>query len=289
MQFQQANKVTASTSGAVDTLLGPVNENFNAGVPNQLGMLNAKNSYSCIVVILQVPMGGGNPAAGSVTVNAIPAVPGGAFAFPSQTQTWSAVPAFLSFILPIAYAPGQLTSFGITFSVTVTNVSITVLGVSSPLIVEVINPPNTPLQVTGTFTPSGTQNVLVTNTGSAQAVPNALYRSDGRTYPLGSNGAEGSLAAANGPNTVVAAPGAGLHLMVVSVNIFNAAAPALSNAKVQGTINGTTRTLLGIGSALEVVSQEWVKGILLDANTAITILGSATPTVVCEVLYDVVA
>jgi hypothetical protein len=109
-------------------------------------------------------------------------------------------------------------------------------------------------------------------------------RPDGRAYPIGQNVNSGLILNATGPATIAAAPGAGLHILVRSLNVGVAASGA--QADIFGTIGGATSTLLsgGTGTAISYES-----GLLMDANTALTVQSGAVTTVRGNAIWDVVA
>jgi hypothetical protein len=115
----------------------------------------------------------------------------------------------------------------------------------------------------------------------------ALVRPDGREYPMGSHSGQQGLGGANGPATVVAAPGAGVSILLLSCIVDNQVAGAL--LECIGTQNGSGsifNACRGISAGLGMV---WPAGLLCDPNTAVVVQGLGNPTGEATVMYDLVA
>jgi hypothetical protein len=114
---------------------------------------------------------------------------------------------------------------------------------------------------------AGTVVVEGTSTPKTLPVGTLGVRSDGRSYPLGSNIAHSSSSSA-GTLTLVSAPGAGLHIMLRSIFINGGAS---QGGAYTVTIGGLTLPLLDFSSGVGALnSMEFETGLLLDANTSVT-------------------
>lgn len=116
------------------------------------------------------------------------------------------------------------------------------------------------------------------------AAGSQLLRADGRPYPIGANSAQVQTGAVVG--TVIPAPGAGLHLMLLSMEVDEVVPGGQS--VLGATVGGTAVNIHG-GTTSGVVFHGWPSGLLLDANTPITVdvVGAST---FCRavIFYDVV-
>lgn len=127
-------------------------------------------------------------------------------------------------------------------------------------------------------------NTSVTAYGLTDGRP-TLVRPDGRSYPLASTYATGTLAASPGPVTAVPAPPASQRLLVHSLYMNCQTAGVSANAQM--TVNGVQ------GATLEVVgngasNQVYDSGLLLDPATPINLTVGAAATARLNVLYDIV-
>jgi len=112
-----------------------------------------------------------------------------------------------------------------------------------------------------------------------------LVRPDGRDFPLGSNLADNFSNTAANVN-VVPAPGAGLHILIASL----AATGNGAAGNVSATIGGVTTGLISFVAAGVFPYTVPPGGLLLDANTPLTVAGGAGPTtVICSATYDIVS
>jgi len=117
------------------------------------------------------------------------------------------------------------------------------------------------------------------------------FRSDGWPYPLGQNAAhDESVTSA----TLIAAPGAGRRIMLMS--LFTTMPSAVINGEVivQGIIGGLTTDLLvtaiaananGMMAVAPIPPQGW----LLDDNTAVSVLNFSTASQRTNAVYDIVS
>lgn len=149
--------------------------------------------------------------------------------------------------------------------------------------------PDLPGARSGLPIPYGASTVTVQGTPTF-----TQQRSDGRTYPLGTNIAG---AASGVGTTVIGAPGIGLHLLLRSLALGGPgnAGGGLSLVNVNVTINGNATviaTAQGFAGSANSMAFSWESGILLDANTAVTTtVGGVAITAAYQVgiVYDVVA
>lgn len=140
---------------------------------------------------------------------------------------------------------------------------------------------------------AGTTWILGMSGGAPGLQGAALIRPDGRPYPTGQAGVTIG-AGAVATDTVIAAPGFGLHILLKLLAIQGGATTAgVSNAGVEGTIGGVATVLLassggtGLGGPNQLVSES---GILLDANTALTFVVSTASAQgwLVSAVYDIV-
>lgn len=115
------------------------------------------------------------------------------------------------------------------------------------------------------------------------AAGSQLLRPDGRAYAIGQNATWNAANAA--PTTVIAAPGAGLHILLASA----AYAQSGANGSLNGTVNGVTAILAASPLASVYPVPLPAGGLLLDANTPLTIVGTAASGASVAVTYDVVS
>ena len=144
--------------------------------------------------------------------------------------------------------------------------------------------------------PAGASAFTLTIAGAVSDISKAsgLYRTDGRLYPVGQKSAT-YFGAANG--TLISAPGAGSRIMMRWVDGACLAAAATTIDALQATVNGAAVNLmafvLGNGQSAKD-SKDWISGLLLDDNTAVTVgtalAGTAAPFgVTFNAAYDVVS
>jgi hypothetical protein len=111
----------------------------------------------------------------------------------------------------------------------------------------------------------------------------SLVRPDGRAYPTGQNIAANVTAAPS--INLINAPGAGLHIMIKSLFYSSG-----NSGEVVVTIGGVSTFLAGAnGTSIPSATYPFESGLLLDANTAVTMVGAAGSAVVASAVYDVVA
>lgn len=112
---------------------------------------------------------------------------------------------------------------------------------------------------------------------------NQLVRPDGRDYPSNSQFASNQVT--NGSVVHIAAPGAGLHILLGSVNLLVSAGLEVYSV----TIGGLTQNLFIAEFAAQYSPRVPESGLLLDANTAATLTASgAGSTIVAASTYDIV-
>lgn len=107
-------------------------------------------------------------------------------------------------------------------------------------------------------------------------------RADGRSNPIGSQAVNASIATGSG--TVIAAPGASIHILLKTLNHVSNNV----NSSVIGTINGVAVDLsncFGGSFPQQVAIPE--DGLLLDANTALT-MGAGAGIQAANATYDIV-
>jgi hypothetical protein len=132
---------------------------------------------------------------------------------------------------------------------------------------------------------SGSGSAEVEVWGYSGALPTQTpLRGDGRLYPLGTHLVTG--AANNNTTTLVAAPGAGLSLLIYSAEVISL---GVTEGIMNVTIRGVTTGLVYTPNVASSSSSVWPQGILCDTNTAITLTSSAAVVVVGSVTVDVVA
>ena len=140
--------------------------------------------------------------------------------------------------------------------------------------------------------PAGATSVgmgMVASTG-LEVVQSQLVRSDGRPYPVGQNAAHDESTASA---TLIAAPGAGRRIMLMSLYTTLPSAVINGEIIVQGAIGGTGIDLLvtainananGMMAVAPIPPQGW----LLDENTPVTVLNFSTASQRTNVVYDLV-
>lgn len=168
----------------------------------------------------------------------------------SQRQAAAGFGSVLQFMVPYSYTTISALNIQVTSSVNqVHNCPTFIIGYGAP--------------------PNGSQG-------------NQLVRPDGRDYPIGQNSAQANVGGATA-STLVAAPGAGLHLLLYSTGIQS----ATNFAAHIGTIGGTSTSFHGLGGpGGGSTFVTWPGGLLLDANTALTFATGAAADL--SVIYDVV-
>jgi hypothetical protein len=124
------------------------------------------------------------------------------------------------------------------------------------------------------------------NTSYGELPASPLVRADGRAYPTGDHSVQALLNAAT-TQTLIAAPGAGLRILLFSVSL--SAGSAANTPTLQATINGASQALLWvIGAFSAVLSQGWPSGLLCDVNTAVSVVALANSTAGGTAVYDIV-
>lgn len=116
------------------------------------------------------------------------------------------------------------------------------------------------------------------------AAGSTLLRADGRAYPIGENFATGQ--AGNSTVTAIAAPGAGLRILLKWAYVY-----------VNGGLGGITWTVGGVTQNPIVATSTVIApgtlppdGILLDANTGVTVFAAAAGvTTIGSFVYDIVS
>lgn len=134
--------------------------------------------------------------------------------------------------------------------------------------------------------PAGASAFTLTIAGSVSDLSKTAggYRKDGRQYPVGDHEAN-LFETTTGSTTLVAAPGAGLRLMVAGVQLSQNNASGLCN--IAGTLNGNSVLLAALAGAA-AVSRVWRQGFVLDDNTGLTLaIGVAVTDVYAVVEYDI--
>lgn len=146
------------------------------------------------------------------------------------------------------------------------------------------------LRITLTASVNQTINSTTFIWGTSSLAPSMqgskLVRSDGRDYPVGASSATLGTASGGG-GTVIAAPGAGLHILLMTLTAGGNAGGPQVDATVGGAVVHLVR-FTGSGSAtipLPIPPQ----GVLLDANTSLTVPGIVGSVQTVDALYDVVA
>lgn len=115
-----------------------------------------------------------------------------------------------------------------------------------------------------------------------------LIRADGRAYPIGSLGATSFLLAA-GSTPLIAAPGAGLHILLDTMSFSYAGASGAGlGGSIGITVGGVVLPIVDT-SAQGFVQSAIPGGILCDANTAVNLNQSGAGVTTAAVTYDVVA
>lgn len=115
-------------------------------------------------------------------------------------------------------------------------------------------------------------------------------RSDGRPYPVGQNAAhDESVTSA----TLIAAPGAGMRIMLMSLYTTLPSAVINGEIIVQGTVGGTTIDLLvcaidANANGMMAVAPVPPQGLLLDDNTAVSVINVSTAAQRTNAVYDLV-
>jgi len=124
--------------------------------------------------------------------------------------------------------------------------------------------------------------------------PPAIYgptRSDGRPYPLGQNAAHDETVTSA---TLIAAPGAGRRIMLMSLFTTLPSATIATEVIVQGTIGGTTIDLLVVAvsanaNGMTTVAPVPPQGLLLDDDTAVSVINVSTAAQRTNAVYDLVS
>jgi hypothetical protein len=168
----------------------------------------------------------------------------------SQQQVAGAALQTLQFVSPYSYTTASALKVIVTSSVNqVANSPTFIIGYGAPL--------------------SGQQGVQ-------------LVRPDGREYPVGQHA---TFNAANAVSvTVIPAPGAGIHILLASATYGQTSTAGSLNA----TINGAASVLAASAVAATYPVGLPAGGLLLDANTPLTIIGTAGSGASVAVIYDLV-
>lgn len=103
-------------------------------------------------------------------------------------------------------------------------------------------------------------------------------RPDGYNYPVGALGQNSAAA-----GTLVAAPGPGFRILLADIM----AAANGNTVAVEATVAGVTMVLADLLAAGTIWTRR-ESGLLLDNNTAITIVVAAAPVFAVDVTYDIV-
>lgn len=115
-----------------------------------------------------------------------------------------------------------------------------------------------------------------------------LLRGDYRDYPLGSLAASTFLLAA-GTSNLIAAPGAGLRILLASISMnYNGPGGAGNSGNITGTVNGVATPLINTSISGNAPNPIPPQGLLCDANTAVTLNQGGTGVTVGQAIYDVV-
>jgi hypothetical protein len=136
-------------------------------------------------------------------------------------------------------------------------------------------------------TPTGGSTLGVRIFGLTNTQP-PKTRGDCRLYPIGRHAAFGVTGAGAGA-TVIANPGATLRILVSSISVSASG----GNVQLQGTIGGVAASTIAFtfgiaGNFADPPFKVPEEGILLDANSALTLNAQAGSTQACAVLYDIV-
>lgn len=184
----------------------------------------------------------------------------------NQTRGISGANQPAAFDLPCICNPGDLLGITAIAGTNITDAAVVVYGVVEPV------------------------GVMLLKASIPQIVPaNSPIRWDGRPYPIGQNMAVQTAVAET--ETLIAAPGAGLYILLQywNVTIYSATVGG-SFGQINATINGAAgpiATASGDGGAPAFAFPPG--GLLCDMNTAVTLTASgAAATFVAEATYDIV-
>jgi hypothetical protein len=146
------------------------------------------------------------------------------------------------------------------------------------------------VQITCSVNQAGGSNVQIY--GVSLPLPAAqgqrILRADGRDYPLGTIAAN-SFTVAAGTTPLIAAPGAGLRILLGSISLnYNGAGGAGNGGAIIATVNGASPSLITTSISGIVPNPIPPGGVLCDANTAVTLSQSGAGVVAGTAIYDIV-